>query len=129
MQQFLYAHGDVPQPLEQTKRVLDELLTDFITELCFETGRSAQVAGRQKIKLDDVKFACRKNPVYLGKIKEVLEKKTEIEKARKLVDQNDDKIMKSAKVLEEKLGAEDDDPDAMIGVRTIRGKSAATNGR
>lgn len=107
---FLFAHGDSHTPLELSKRVLDELVTDFITETCFEAHRSAQLAGRQKIKLDDIKFACRKNPQYLGKIQETLDKKTEIDAARKLVDQNDDKITKSnVKAVAEELGDDDDD--------------------
>jgi len=102
---------------------LDELVTDFITELCFEASRSAQISGRQKIKLDDIKFACRKNPLYLGKIEETYEKKREIEEARKLLDQNDDRITKSnVKALEEEpLGDKDDDLDAETG--TIGGRS------
>lgn len=54
--------------------------------------RPAQLSGRQKIKLDDIKFACRKNEAYLGKIQEALDKKAEIDFAKKL---NDDKITKS----------------------------------
>lgn len=113
LQHFLFAHGDHPHSLDLTKRVLDELLTDFITETCFEAHRSAQLAGRQKIKLDDIKFACRKNPSYLGKIQETLDKKAEIDAARKLLDQNDDKITKSnVKALEEEpLNDADDDLD------------------
>jgi transcription initiation factor TFIID subunit 13 len=98
-------------------------LTDFITELCFEAHRSASLAGRQKIKLDDIRFACRKNPLYLGKIEETLEKKADIDKTRKLIDHNDDKITKSAvKALEEEpLGDADDDVD--MDIRTFGGKS------
>ena len=36
LQMLLYAHGDVPDSLDSTKRVLDELLTDFIVELLTE---------------------------------------------------------------------------------------------
>ncbi|KAG4424481.1 hypothetical protein IFR04_002359 [Cadophora malorum] len=126
LQHFLFAHGDVPNSLETTKRVLDELLTDFITELCFEAHRSAQLSGRQKIKPDDIKFACRKNPEYLGKINETFNKKTAIEEARKLLDQNDDKITKSnVKALEEEpLGDADDDMD--LDSRTVGGRSTGT---
>tara|TARA_R110002060_G_scaffold4078_9_gene6390 strand:+ start:1443 stop:1943 length:501 start_codon:yes stop_codon:yes gene_type:complete len=126
VQHFLFAHGDVPNSLETTKRVLDELLTDFITELCFEAHRSAQLSGRQKIKPDDIKFACRKNPEYLGKINETFNKKTAIEEARKLLDQNDDKITKSnVKALEEEpLGDADDDMD--LDSRTVGGRSTGT---
>jgi len=122
---MLYGHGDVAQPLEATKRVLDEFLTDFITELCFEAARQAQLAGRQKIKLDDIKFACRKNPVYLGKISEIFQKEKDIKEARKAVDMNDDKITKSSVMaLEEPLGDLDDDLDG--DTRTIGGKSNGT---
>jgi len=112
LQSFLFAHGDFQQSLEPTKKVLDELITDFITELCFEAHRSASLAGRQKIKLDDIIFACRKNPLYLGKIEEMLDKKKDIDQTRKLINPDDDKIAKSAvKALEEELTAADDDVD------------------
>jgi transcription initiation factor TFIID subunit 13 len=112
VEQFLFAHGDHHRNLELTRRVLDELLTDFITEMCFEAHRSAQLAGRQKVKIDDIKFACRKNPQFLGKMEEVFSKKDYIDKARKAVDMSDDKIAKNAvKVMEEPLGDADDDVD------------------
>lgn len=120
---LLYAHGDTVDPIEPTKRVLDEIITDFITEICFEAHRGAQAAGRQKIKLDDIKFACRKNPTYLGKIEEMSNKKSEIDLARKLVDGTDDKITKSslkAMEAEEPLGDADDDE---LDARTSGGKS------
>jgi transcription initiation factor TFIID subunit 13 len=126
---FLHSHGDVQQPLELTKKVLDELLTDFITETCFEAHRSAQLAGRQKIKLDDIKFACRKNPRYLGKIEETLDKKVYIDASRKLIDGNDDKITKSSmKAMEEEpLGADDDDAETEL--KGVAGRSKNTGSK
>lgn len=127
VQHFLYAYGDTPQSLDSTKRVLDELLTDFITELCFEAHRSAQLAGRQKIKLDDIKFACRKNPAYLGRIEEVFEKEAKIKEARKTLDVTDDKITKTGvKAMEEPLGDVDDTLDADL--KTIGARSTETGG-
>jgi transcription initiation factor TFIID subunit 13 len=96
---LLYAHGDVPNSLDSTKKVLDEMLSDFIVELSFEADRAAQLAGRQKVKVDDFKFACRKDPVKLGKIQEVFDKKAEIDAIRKAVDTSDDKITKGKKVI------------------------------
>jgi len=125
LQHFLYAHGDSHPSLDPTKRVLDEILTEFITEICFEAGRAAQVAGRQKTKLDDIKFACRKNPQYLGKIEEIFSKKDDIDRAKKLFNEHDDKLTKAnavvrgldngAATVEEPLGAADDDVDFEIG--------------
>ena len=84
--------------------------------MCFEAARSAQIANRQKIKVDDVKFACRKNPAYLGKIQEIFDKKAELATVRKIFDANDDKITKSnVKALEEEpLNDADDDMDLDI---------------
>lgn len=128
VQHFLFAHGDVPQSLDTTKKVLDELITDFITELCFEAHRSASLAGRQKIKLDDIKFACRKNPIFMGKIEEMLVKKKDIEAARKLIDSNDDKLAKSTvKGLEEELNDADDD-DVEMEMNGKPGKSFGKKG-
>jgi transcription initiation factor TFIID subunit 13 len=115
VQHFLFAHGDVPQSLDGTKKVLDELITDFITELCFEAHRSASLAGRQKIKLDDIRFACRKNPMYLGRIEDMLEKKKDIDLTRKIVNPDDDKLAKSAvKAMEEELNEDDDVVDGIL---------------
>ncbi|OBT71522.1 hypothetical protein VF21_09687 [Pseudogymnoascus sp. 05NY08] len=123
LQMLLYAHGDVPNSLPGTIRVLDEMLSDFIIELCFEADRPAQLAGRQKVKLEDFKFACRKDPLKLGKIEEVFERKAEIDAARKAVDVSDDKITKTGveNMVGEELGEADDDADTQI-VGGKRGK-------
>jgi transcription initiation factor TFIID subunit 13 len=62
----------------------------------------------------------------LGKMQQMQSSRTLIENARKLVDQNDDKITKSdVKALEEEpLGDADDDVD--MDTRTIGGKSTGT---
>lgn len=54
-----------------------------------------------------------------------MSKKEEIDRAKKLVDMNDDKITKSGvKAMEEPLGDADDDADA--DARTVGGKSSGT---
>lgn len=82
-------------PLNDTVRVLDEILTDFIQGVSFEATRAAQHAGRQKVKFEDFEFAMRRNPSYMGKIQEVFEKKKEIEAARKNFS-IEDQLMKDA---------------------------------
>lgn len=83
MTQFLLAHGDSRQPLPDTIRVLDEVLTEFIQGVSFEAARVAQLAGRQKVKYEDFQFAMRKNPVFLGKAAENKELREILEKQRK----------------------------------------------
>jgi transcription initiation factor TFIID subunit 13 len=126
---LLYAHGDVPHSLDTTKKVLDEILSDFVIDLCFEADRPAQLAGRQKVKVDDFKYACRKDLFKLGKIEEVFAKKAEIDEARKVLDVNDDKITKAGveamMVTEEPLGEADDDQDT----QTLGGRSTGGRGK
>ncbi|KAL1888201.1 hypothetical protein Cpir12675_006263 [Ceratocystis pirilliformis] len=94
--QLLYAHGDVQAPLPETMRVLDEIATDFIQSLAFDATRAANYAGRQKVKFEDFEFVFRKNPMFLGKVQEVFEKKGEIDNARKIIDDSEHAIMKNA---------------------------------
>ena len=83
MAQVLYGFGDVKLPLQETVRVLDEIVTDFIQGVSFEATRAAHHAGRQKVKFEDFEFSMRHNPRYMGKIQEIFEKKKDIEAARK----------------------------------------------
>lgn len=126
MAQLLYAHGDIKNPMPDTVRVLDEILTDFMQSIAFEANRAANYSGRQKIKYEDFEFAFRKNPSFLGKVQEVFEKQKEIKKAREILRDGEDEIMKDAaeeekrkeKVVprtnkvEEELGEADDDAEA-----------------
>jgi transcription initiation factor TFIID subunit 13 len=93
--QLLYGHGDVRAPLNETVRVVDEILTEFIQGVSFEATRAAQHAGRQKVKFEDFEFAMRRNAHYMGKIQEMFEKKKEIEAARKGFN-IEDQLMKDA---------------------------------
>lgn len=126
MAQLLYAHGDIKNPMPETVRVLDEILTDFMQSIAFEANRAANYSGRQKIKYEDFEFAFRKNPSFLGKVQEVFEKQKEIKKAREILRDGEDEIMKDAaeeekrkekattktNKVEEELGEADDDAEA-----------------
>ncbi|KAI0202622.1 transcription initiation factor IID, 18kD subunit-domain-containing protein [Astrocystis sublimbata] len=101
---LLYAYGDVRDPIPETVRVLDEIVTEFLEGVCFEASRHAQIAGRQKLKFDDFEFALRRNPQYLGKVKAMIEKRQSIKEMRKTFNQDDDALMKD-------MAAKDKDKD------------------
>ena len=99
----------------------------FSTSIAFEANRAANYSGRQKIKYEDFEFAFRKNPSFLGKVQEVFEKQKEIKKAREILRDGEDEIMKDAaeeekrkekavttktNKVEEELGEADDDAEA-----------------
>ncbi|KAL2137625.1 hypothetical protein VTI28DRAFT_8734 [Corynascus sepedonium] len=117
--QLLYGHGDVRAPLNDTVRVLDEILTEFIQGVSFEAARAAQHAGRQKVKFEDFEFAMRRNPDYMGKIQEMFEKKKEIEAARKGFNIEDQLVKDADK--EEKAAEKDRDKGG-----SKRGRKAAS---
>jgi transcription initiation factor TFIID subunit 13 len=120
--QLLYAHGDVQNPLPETVRVLDEILTDFMQSIAFEATRAANYSGRQKIKYEDFEFAFRKNPAFLGKVQEVFEKQREIKKAREILRDGEDEIMKDAADEEKKR----EKTDTRHGGSSVGGGAAAS---
>ncbi|KAJ5086328.1 hypothetical protein NUU61_007635 [Penicillium alfredii] len=100
---LLLAYGDPSphpsfpsEPLPETVRVLDEIVTDFILELCHGAAQVAHHARRQKIKVDDFRFALRRDPNKLGRVQELLRMERELKEARKAFDQNDDQVAKEA---------------------------------
>ncbi|KAI0100694.1 TFIID-18kDa-domain-containing protein [Hypoxylon sp. NC0597] len=132
---LLYGFGDVQDPLPETVRVLDEIVTEFLEGVCFEASRHAQVAGRQKLKFDDFEFALRRNPQYLGKVKSMIEKRQTIKEMRRTFDQEDDALAKehgkdggraAANGEDELLGLDEADEDLELNIDT---SSKGTGGR
>lgn len=76
--------------------MLDEIVTDFVLELCHGAAQVAHHARRQKIKVDDFRFALRRDPNKLGRVQELLRMERELKEARKAFDQNDDQVAKDA---------------------------------
>ncbi|KAG9258093.1 transcription initiation factor IID, 18kD subunit-domain-containing protein [Emericellopsis atlantica] len=125
---ILFAHGDVREPLPETVRVFDEILTDFMQSIAFEAARAAQYSGRQKIKYEDFEFAFRKNPTFLGKVQETFEKSKEIKRVRDIMQTDESALAKEvaeeekaqarnagkSKAADEELGEADDDADAQM---------------
>ncbi|KAI0019784.1 TFIID-18kDa-domain-containing protein [Xylariomycetidae sp. FL0641] len=114
---LLYAFGDVAEPLPETVKVLDDIVTEFLEGVCFEASRHAQVAGRQKLKFDDFEFALRRNPQYLGKVRSMIEKRQTIKEARKTFNQDDDALAKEHHKEAQKAAAGTaDDHDDLLGL-------------
>ncbi|KAJ9603492.1 hypothetical protein H2200_012270 [Cladophialophora chaetospira] len=77
------------QPLPETLRVLDEMLTDFIIETCHNAVSIATYSGRAKLKLSDFEFVLRRDPIKLGRVQEMFKKKRDIDNKKKLFDTNE----------------------------------------
>ncbi|KAI1427587.1 transcription initiation factor IID, 18kD subunit-domain-containing protein [Xylaria sp. FL1777] len=113
---LLYAYGDVRDPIPETVRVLDEIVTEFLEGVCFEASRHAQVAGRQKLKFDDFEFALRRNPQYLGKVKAMIEKRQTIKEMRKTFNQDDDALMKDMATRDKDVNNPRQEDDELLGL-------------
>ncbi|KAH8677553.1 transcription initiation factor IID, 18kD subunit-domain-containing protein [Xylariales sp. PMI_506] len=126
---LMYAYGDVPNPLPETVRVMDEILTEFVEGVCFEASGHATAAGRQKLKFDDFEFSLRRHPQYLGRVRTMFDKRVEIKNMRKAFQPDDDAVMKNhgkeeggkrqngTAANEELLGDDDDDPDVLDAIK------------
>lgn len=88
---LLYAHGDDPEPLPETVRVLDEIVTDFIIETCHAASRHATLNNRQKVKLEDFKWVVSKDERLLGRMTELIGMEKELKQARKIFDTDEGK--------------------------------------
>ncbi|KAL8701739.1 MAG: hypothetical protein Q9201_004742 [Fulgogasparrea decipioides] len=89
---LLYAHGDDPDPLPETVRVLDEITTDFIIETCHAASRHATLNNRQKVKLEDFKFVVGKDERLLGRMTELIGIEKELKEARKGFNMDEGKV-------------------------------------
>ncbi|GAB7361498.1 hypothetical protein MBLNU230_g1554t1 [Neophaeotheca triangularis] len=83
---LLVANGANEPHLPETLRVFDEILTDFIIEVCHQAALCASYSRRQKIKADDFKFAVRKDPELLGRVLEQLARDKGLKEERKMMD-------------------------------------------
>lgn len=90
---FLVAFGDNDDPLPETIRVLDEIITDYIIETCHEAAAVAHHARRAKIKLDDFKFMLRRDTGKLGRVSEMLETDKELKRKRKAFDTDEGAVL------------------------------------
>lgn len=77
------------EPYLETLRCLDEIVTDFIIETCHAAVEVATYAGRQKLKPSDFEFMLRKDAQKLGHVQTMLERKKEIDNAKKVTNFDD----------------------------------------
>jgi transcription initiation factor TFIID subunit 13 len=146
VRQLLYAHGDDQDPLEETVKVLDDIVTDYIVEACHGAARIATIAGRQKVKVDDFRVVFRKDAIKLGRMLDLDKTAKEQKEQRKMFDPNDDRVEKAGFAFAEALGDLDTDEedttataaaagvaggaeDAAVGKKRKRGKGDDTDGK
>ena len=125
---LLYAYGDVPQPLQTTVHCVDELVVQYLADICADATRVAQNSSRSRVKLEDFKFVLRRDPVKLARAEELISTNKVITEAKKQFNETDNSSLKRYREeeVEEEEEGEDIDADTANG-RTRR--STETNSR
>lgn len=59
------------EALPETLQTLEDITVNYLIDIFNETLKSAEVHGRNRIKLEDLKFAVRKDPRKLNRIDEI----------------------------------------------------------
>ncbi|CEP60005.1 Taf13p LALA0_S01e00848g [Lachancea lanzarotensis] len=108
---LMYAYGDVPQPLPESVHCLDELVSSYLVDICMSAYRTAQTVHRNKIKVEDFKFALRNDEVKLGRAEELIKLSKIITDANKLFKSSEGKMAKRAKGMGE-FNDDDGEDDA-----------------
>ncbi|KAJ1952137.1 hypothetical protein GGI12_006324 [Dipsacomyces acuminosporus] len=82
MPMLMYGFGDSVAPLPESVDVLEDILIDYINNMCVQ---AAKVSGRRgKVTVDDFKFVLRKDEKKLARVEELIAMNKEIETARSL---------------------------------------------
>lgn len=105
---LLYAYGDVPQPMQSTVHCLDEIVAQYLVDVCSSASHVAVNSQRNKVKLEDFKFALRKDQVKLGRAEELIATNKVITEAKKQFNETDNSSLKRIR------GRDQDDDESGI---------------
>ncbi|CAJ0761836.1 9553_t:CDS:2, partial [Entrophospora sp. SA101] len=72
-----------PDPAPDTIAVMEELVVDYITEMCC---KAQKVAKDRKVNVEDFKFILRNDPKKLSRVEELLYMEQDIKRARQSFD-------------------------------------------
>lgn len=86
---MMYGFGDVRNPRPDSVELLEDMVLEYITDLCLQASQSGSLRPNGKIKTDDFLFALRKDPAKLSRAQELLVLNDDLIKARKVFDEKE----------------------------------------
>ncbi|KAK6454314.1 transcription initiation factor IID, 18kD subunit-domain-containing protein [Scheffersomyces xylosifermentans] len=89
IENLLFAMGDRPVSTDLTVQALEEILVEYLTDLSRDILAYARSQGRNRIKMNDLMFALRNDPLKLARYQYTIEQSQRIERAKKLFEEND----------------------------------------
>lgn len=81
--------GDQPILSDATVAALEDILQEYLMDLCHQTLAYAKAQGRSRIKMTDLAFAIRNDPLKLARYEYINETTFRIDRAKKMVDDLD----------------------------------------
>jgi len=84
---MMYAFGDVESPSNDTVNVLEDILVEYITDVC--TTAHLVSTNRGRLRIEDIRYALRTpaRSKQLGRVDELLILQSEITKAKRMIDE------------------------------------------
>ncbi|BGP40442.1 hypothetical protein JCM10450v2_004424 [Rhodotorula kratochvilovae] len=115
LSQMMYGFGD-DHPAPDTLAFMEELVVEHITDICMQAHMIS--TNRGKIKVDDFRFALRRDPKKLARIDELLFMQEEITRARRTFEDTLDQYADEDDIAAAKA-------DVAAGVGIVNGSSGA----
>ncbi|SAM05973.1 hypothetical protein [Absidia glauca] len=84
---LMYGFGDDPNPSADSIALMDDLVIDYITEMCQKVSKVSESRG--KLRVEDFKFVLRKDPKKLARVEELLYMNEDIRRAKQLFDEKE----------------------------------------
>lgn len=81
---LLYGLGDAA--LESTTNALEDILQEYLLNLCTATLAYSRSQHRSRIKITDLAFALRNSPLLLSRYNYINEQTLKIDRAKKMLD-------------------------------------------
>ena len=123
IENMLYAMGDRPVSTEATVNALEDVLVEYISQISYSMVNFAKSQNRTRVKLNDLAFTLRNDPMKLARFRYILEQSYKIEKAKKMFD--DDKY--DNKNHEDDDDDDEEDEDDHENERNMKDKSTTKN--
>lgn len=85
VENLLYALGDGPVSTDATIQALDELLHEYLVDTCHDLMLYAKSQGRTRIKMNDLVFVLRNDPLKLARYQYVITQNSYIKKMKQMI--------------------------------------------
>lgn len=86
LKSLLFAFGDSSTPNIETIHMLEDVVTNYLTDIILRANTARKLQKRNKFIEEDLRFALRDDPVKLGRIHDLSVMAKEISRANKMFD-------------------------------------------